>query len=74
LASSGGELHGDASILLGPYERQRARRNLSSAALTVRPTSSSATKMKALCDIGFFTRDNKWYSLVDGMKVNVVEA
>lgn len=30
-------------------------------------------EMKALCDMGFFTRDNKWYSLVDGMKVNVVE-
>ena len=29
--------------------------------------------MKALCDMGFFTRDNKWYSLVPGMRVNVTE-
>jgi len=32
------------------------------------------TELKALCDMGFFTRDNKWYSLVPGMKVSVVEA
>lgn len=31
-------------------------------------------EMKALCDMGFFTRDNKWYALVSGMKVNVVES
>lgn len=31
-------------------------------------------EMKALCDMGFFTRDNKWYSLVPGAKVNVDEA
>lgn len=31
-------------------------------------------EMKAMCDMGFFTRDNKWYTLVEGMKVNVVEA
>lgn len=30
-------------------------------------------EMKALCDMGFFTRENKWYSLVPRMKVNVVE-
>lgn len=30
-------------------------------------------EMKALCDMGFFTRENKWYALVPGMKVNVVE-
>jgi hypothetical protein len=28
-------------------------------------------EMKALCEMGFFTRDNKWYTLVPGMKVNV---
>jgi hypothetical protein len=31
-------------------------------------------ELKALCEMGFFTRDNKWYSLVAGMKVNIVEA
>jgi len=30
-------------------------------------------ELKALTVLGFFTRDNKWFSLVDGMKVNVVE-
>lgn len=30
-------------------------------------------EMKALCDMGFFTKDNKWYSLVDGMKVSIVD-
>jgi hypothetical protein len=30
-------------------------------------------ELKALCDMGFFTRDNKWYSLVPGMAVNVIE-
>jgi hypothetical protein len=31
------------------------------------------SELKALCEMGFFTRDNKWYSLVAGMAVNVVE-
>lgn len=31
-------------------------------------------EMKALVRMGFFTRENKWYSLVPEMKVNVVEA
>lgn len=30
-------------------------------------------ELKALCEMGFFTRDNKWYSLVPDMKVNVLE-
>jgi hypothetical protein len=30
-------------------------------------------EMKVLCDMGFFTRENKWYSLVTDMKVNVVQ-
>lgn len=31
-------------------------------------------EMKALIEMGFFTKDNKWISLVPGMRVNVVEA
>jgi hypothetical protein len=30
-------------------------------------------EVKELCRLGFFTRDNKWIRLVDGMEVNVVE-
>ena len=30
-------------------------------------------EMKALTEMGFFTRSNKWYSLVPSMKVNVLE-
>jgi hypothetical protein len=30
-------------------------------------------ELKALTEMGFFTRENKWYSLVPGMAVNVVE-
>jgi hypothetical protein len=30
-------------------------------------------EMKALTEMGFFTRDNKWYTLVPDMAVNVVE-
>lgn len=30
-------------------------------------------EMKSLCDMGFFTRENKWYALVPDMKVHVVE-
>jgi len=31
-------------------------------------------ELKALCELGFFTRENKWYNLVPDMKVNVVAA
>jgi len=30
-------------------------------------------ELKALTAMGFFTRDNKWISLVSGMRVNVVD-
>jgi hypothetical protein len=30
-------------------------------------------EMKAFSEMGFFTRENKWYTLAAGMKVNVVE-
>jgi len=32
------------------------------------------SELKALCELGFFTRDNKWFNLVPDMKVNVVAA
>ncbi len=31
-------------------------------------------ELKALCELGFFTRENKWFNLVPDMKVNVVAA
>jgi hypothetical protein len=31
-------------------------------------------EMKALCDMGFFVRENKWYTLVPNAKVKVTEA
>lgn len=30
-------------------------------------------ELSELTRMGFFTRDNKWYRVVEGMKVNVVE-
>jgi len=30
-------------------------------------------EMKALCEMGFLTRENKWYTLVPGAEVNVIE-
>ncbi len=35
---------------------------------------SLGIELKALCGLGFFTKDNKWYNLVPGMQANVVEA
>lgn len=30
-------------------------------------------ELKALMQMGFLSRDNKWYAVVDGMKVNIIE-
>lgn len=30
-------------------------------------------ELKSLTQLGFLSRDNKWYSVVDGMNVNIIE-
>lgn len=61
----------------GYFDQARTSADVGAELLKRGRTTSNielGNELKALTALGFFTRENKWISLVPGMQVNVVEA
>jgi len=78
IAVDGRSLRGRIARLIadGFFEKARTSTDVTEALVRAgwdRSPIALNTELRELTELGFFTRDNKWISLVPGMEVNVIE-